>query len=74
MVVPFTNEVSNGTVTRASKELKMHNVCACRVPCELVLEIREQVVAVQTFLTCYKKDKTELLEWAVTGDESWIHY
>ncbi len=63
MAVCFSHEVGCGTIKCALKELKMHKVCAHRVPCELVLEMREQqVVAVQTFLARYKKDGTELLE------------
>ncbi len=64
MVVRFTHKVGHGTIERALKELKMHKVCACWVPRELVQEMRERrVVAAQTFLTRYKKKNgTKLLE------------
>ncbi len=53
----------------------MYEVCICRVPCELFVEMREQrVVAAQTFLTCDEKDETKLLEQLVIVDELWIHY
>ncbi len=69
------HEVGHETVKYALQKLEMHKVCACWVECELVLEIREQqVVAVQTFLARYEKDETKLLQWVVTGGESWIHY
>ncbi len=67
-------EVGCGIVEHTLEELEMHKVCAHWVSCKLVLEIREQrVVAAQTFLTRFEKDKNELLEWVVTGNESWIH-
>ncbi len=74
MVVYFLREVGCGIVRCASNKLEMHKVCAQWVPHELIPEIWEQVVAMQTFLAHYEKGGTKLLEWAVTGDESWIHY
>ncbi len=50
----------------------MHKVCAHWVPHELVPEMQEPVVAVQTFLACYEKDGTKLLEWVMTDYELWI--
>ncbi len=40
----------------------------------VVPEMRERVVAAQTFLTRYEKDRIKLLERVVTGDKCWIHY
>ncbi len=46
--VLFMHEVGCGTVECALKELRMYKIFAHWAPCELVSEIWEQVLTVQT--------------------------
>ncbi len=57
------------------QQFEMQKVCACWVPRQLTEEyLKNHSGVALNFLTQYKADGNDLLEWIVTSDESWIHF
>ncbi len=74
MAACFSHKTCKATMLCAL-HLEMWKVCALWVPWQLIVEHRKNWMEVAlNFLTHYKEDGNDLLEWIITGVESWIHF
>ncbi len=71
--MPFTwNQWGNNSLYITTTNVKGLHVI---VPRQLMEDNQKNcVVVAHNFLNQYKEDGSDLLEWIITGDESWIYF